>query len=187
MSKRNIETFEDDTIYPPSASAQGDNAFYHLCEVMGQKCAYASCLKKIADRAHGRLETSFATCSAEIGKRTCPALQMKAQEAAAGKALFYVNRDKQRSIFFALSKDIVVTVSKVVSKRNWNKAPEVPVPPPTITKALPAVPQGNDYAAAINAVLAQQSSRPVTTINAQVPIRAGMSMLEIARARMATT
>lgn len=99
MTVRNIRLveFKDEEVYPIEKSADCTNAFYcDFCSSAGYRPNYASCLRRIADRKEGRLNTNEAACSAAIGNRTCAALAMKKEEKQAGHSLYYINRVKMR-------------------------------------------------------------------------------------------
>jgi hypothetical protein len=89
------QQFVDLDRYPVERSASGENAYYLAhCNVTNSRPSYAACLKRIADRKHGRLATEFADCSAAIGKKACPAQAMQRAEKEAGYALYFVPRLK---------------------------------------------------------------------------------------------
>lgn len=90
--------FIDDETYPVEASESGDNAFYmNGCDAVGGRPNYAACLAKCAARKKGRLSELYSECSAAIGGKRCPALEMRKQEIAAGKALYFISRPKLKA------------------------------------------------------------------------------------------
>jgi hypothetical protein len=63
------------------------------CETIGQRRYYAVCLKLINEKKpSGSLQSIYSDCFAAINKRTCPALKMRKEEAAAGHALYFQER-----------------------------------------------------------------------------------------------
>ena len=87
--------FVDDEVYPPEASASGDNAFYipHGCEC-SPRPNFASCLAKCAARKKGRLDERYSDCSAAIGTKRCPALAMRKEELDKIVAIYFISRPK---------------------------------------------------------------------------------------------
>ena len=87
--------FVDDEVYPPEASAGGINAYYiDSCESVGHRPSYGVCLNKIACfEREGKLPPGM-LCETEISIGKCPAIRMRQDEREAGRALFYVNRNK---------------------------------------------------------------------------------------------
>lgn len=188
---RKPEAYEDAEIYPPSASAGKNNAYYFHCDSVGHHPAYASCLHKIEQRKAGRLETIFAVCSAEIGQRRCPAIDMRKQEQEAGKAIFFVDRAKFHEFFVGQQMEAAVPQEGYTPPRRRvvdSPAPRKTAPAPA-QAPVAAQDTGNGYADAINAALRQQDTSALTNTKPPAPAkieqpRAGMSMLELAKLKM---
>lgn len=179
--------FEDTKIFPASASESANNAFYHRCEAVEHMSSYASCLKKIADRKNGKLEAIFNTCSAEIGQKRCPALDMQKEEHLQGKAIYFIDRSAYQTFYQGQEAVLVPLAPYQAQSRRTVKQDARTRPEPAVANfAAPVVKSatqeaGNDFAAAINAELSRSA-----TIKAKSPVTTtGNSLLEIARARMA--
>lgn len=204
MSKQ--QQFVDDELYLPEISESGTNAYYlDGCPVTGHRPAYCACLKKIADRRFGRLDAQYAECSAAIGRKECKAQKMRERELKEGAALFYVNRKKLGEFFARQEKE---GAERIVAPRHGRKSeyrPSIPVaasqqnhtPAPA-----PAV-ESDGYAAAINRAIAEEFKKSAVPTKPQAPVetgavrlkaptpvvpamKAGMSLLEIARLHAAT-
>lgn len=194
MSK---EQFEDIEIYPAEASEQGCNAFYLPgCEVVGHRPAYAACLKKIADRKEGRLITNLSECSAAIGKKECQAQRMRKEELVEGRALYFVNRKKLQSFQQYQTEMEQQRFASMPSGKDDKK--KLKRPTPVQTPAAPPEPKHfldistGSYADAINAAIkltepAAPALKPVEQPKPTpaAPVKAGMSLLEMARLQMA--
>lgn len=191
------EQFEDIEIYPAEASEQGCNAFYlDSCEHVGHRPAYAACLKKVELRKHGRLDISYSDCSAAIGKKECRAMKMRKEELAEGRALYFINRNKLRS-FQQYQAEMEQQRFAAMSFGKTDKKGPKARPEPVAPKIEPAKPQHfldmntGSYADAINAAIkpkepAEPAPKSVQQTPAPVaPVKAGMSLLEMARLQMA--
>lgn len=184
-----IEQFEDTEVYPVEASADSSNAYYlPNCNAVNHRPAFAVCLHKIDLRRDGRLETQYAGCSAAIGGKTCQAIKLRKEELDRGQAIYFTNRNKMLSHqrhYEELARD------GKASSSFRTKAPK------KSKHFLDEVPDGS-YADALNAALAKEptvvkesvvlaaqksSERPVSLI---APVKAGMSLLEMARMQFAT-
>lgn len=192
--------FEDDEVYGVEASKSGGNAMYlDYCDVAWHRPGYAACLSKIDARKEGRLDARFAACSAAIGKKTCPAMKRRMEEMTAGKALYFISREKllafnqyQQEIggqAFAASVDgDNVRKSRRPAKRvqQENNLPHTPNTTPTV-KLVEVEPE-DGYAAAINAAMKKEAQRPAANDevvpNAPRPAGSGLSMLEMARLKL---
>lgn len=150
-----------------SASADGKrNAYYLNCKCVGHNRAYATCLHLIEERKHGRLDALYADCSGHIGQKRCPALDMQREEVEAHKAIYFVERDKSAVTCFATAagrkvKEVVMSIKESLT-----------APPPKSA----AAPVGTDYAAAINAAIAE--TKTPAAVAGPVP---GESLLDAAR------
>lgn len=204
MPRNDPFDFVDHDEYTVDDSASGNNAYYVACSVVGQHAAYAACLSRLTQRKEGRLSVSYAACSSAIGKKDCPAIEMRKQELAAGKAMFFINRIKLTA--YSNERDAVATqelANRMQPHVPADYRPKRSLPPVATTQHSPApiqpaaAPATNDYAAAINVAVQQaaQSQRqdvapevaPIqpqpATIIAKSPVTAPkrMTMLEIAR------
>ena len=193
---REQEQFQDSEIYPAEASEQGCNSFYlDNCEHVGHRPAYAACLKKVELRKRGRLDTSYSDCSAAIGRKECRAAKMQKEELAEGRAIYFINRKKLQAFhqyraemeqrhFSSMS--FSKGDQKKVSKPRPIEQPKAP--PPAAPKHFLDMNTGS-YADAINAAMktaapepAAQAMKPVQQVQAPAaPVKAGMSLLEMAR------
>lgn len=80
-------------IYPVSHSIRGDNAHYHFCHIRGAQQNYAVCLNILKAMDENRLgEGQFVDCQRACTRDDCDAKKKRAEEAAAGKALYYKPR-----------------------------------------------------------------------------------------------
>lgn len=80
-------------ILPIEASMSGRNSVYQFCDARQQQVAYAVCLhtiKKIQDDTLPR--DQFVECQRAYCHNNCPSAKMRAQEVAAGQALFFIPR-----------------------------------------------------------------------------------------------
>jgi hypothetical protein len=87
------DTTKTTTDLPPSASMAGDNTIYIGCEVRNARQHYGVCLFTIRAYEQDKLGGGFTDCARAICGNYCQANKMKAEEAAAGKALYYKKRE----------------------------------------------------------------------------------------------
>lgn len=107
-------------IFPPSASAGGDNAHLHTCaHYSGGSRHYAVCLKIVADCERRKIREADADCMSAFESGECPALAMRANERRKNQALYYVPRAKVQQSSTAAFTPMVRTVA----------------PPPPVTRA----------------------------------------------------
>jgi hypothetical protein len=133
---------------PPELSADGKrNAYYHNCKVIGGDQNFAVCLNKVEKRKAGALPAIYADCSAAIGKKACPAIAMRKQELQEGKAIFFLER--QRDI-----KDTPM----MGKARNLFK-PTRTEPKQSAPVSKPAPSSGNYMADALNQAFKDQHSK----------------------------
>lgn len=98
--------FQDSEVYPVSASATGKNAMHiNGCHIVGQSQPYAACLKRIRDYVSGDPLESMRDCTRAIGGTACRAWTMMQEEAKAGKALYFINRDKLQAYVGIIASD----------------------------------------------------------------------------------
>lgn len=203
--------FQDDEVYPATVSAGGNNAYYLTgCELVGHRPSYCVCLNKI--KAYERDRTLRGLqCESEIRDKVCPAIKMRDQELAAGKALFFVNRTKLMAFNdeqARIERDRIVA-SKPSAKKlpplEMIKMPKIDYG--EIVKPKPKVEnhfldqQGDGYAAAINNAMRDLDKKPVVAkpepavqpevkpavqqAPTTVAPKSGMSLLELARMQLA--
>lgn len=170
-----VAPFVDTELYPPSASAQGNNAYYHRCEVVEQTTPYASCLSKIKQRKEGRLPSAYAPCSAAINQGRCIAVEMQQKEMLEGRAVFFINRAKQIAHYTPEATEI----KGPTKPTKWNQSPP---------KQQVFAPSGNQYADALNFAMQNktapaQASKPTPTIAVLSSNVKGLTLMEIARLR----
>lgn len=198
---REQEKFEDNEIYPIEASELGINAYYIPgCEVVGHQPSYAACLKKVAERKNGRLPTHHADCLAAIGHKTCQAMRMRKEEVVEGRAIYFINRKKMQA-FHQYRSEMDQQRWAAMTFGKDDKKPKRPAPAPApVPTAEPPKPKHfldmntGSYADAINAALKPAAPEPAAPASKPVeqpkptlaaPVKAGMSLLEMARLQMA--
>ncbi len=165
---------EDSETYPAEQSALGNNAYFlRGCQHHAPSVAYASCLNRIENRKKGRLPEIYAACSVAINCGDCMALGMQEQEQLAGKALYYINRDKlieksSQDELTAMERFAIPIRQRVKMPARSAKSAVAPVAAPA-EKEVVKIDTGG-YADALNAALAEKP-------------KAGMSLAEIAKLR----
>lgn len=186
--------------YGLERSEHGSNAFYLSgCDIAGQTVAYCVCLKRIAMHKKRQVYGGAQNCCDAIERNGCKADKMRRQETEAGHALFYIERAKLNAKYEDASAAANVRMEALSAKKDTADSQRTKRAPPTVT--APA--EENGYAAAINKAMqeaiAEQPKRAVASV--QPPARAekkpsappvlsavaksGMSLIEMARARMA--
>lgn len=166
---------QEGTDFPPEKSAEGSNAFYHRCAVVGYAAPYCGCLLSIKRVESGeRKKIAFQSCADAIERGVCPSLALKQEEADAGKAIYYVARNKE-----------ALPPSDVRHSRQQPMAKK-----PEAKPRIDAI-GGHSFADAINQALADHRAKSTTSpeptssdlsSKSQVSYK-GMSLLEVARAR----
>ena len=189
---------------PVSKSESGKNAYYlDECKIVQHRPGYAKCLRIVLDnRNRQRTVLGCDSCHSAIGKGECIAVNMRKDEEVAGKALFYIDRTALQEEMAQQAEDALLRQASQPASRNTvrrayrpelNDAPEKtytsapPVPKPM--SLLDAATGGGDYAAAINMAIKTASvptptPKPIVTVQPSVA-KAGMSMIEMARAALA--
>jgi hypothetical protein len=174
--------FKDDTYYPPAQSAAGTNAYYlDYCTTGGCRPGYAVCLHKIQAHAEGRLPAMFSACQGAMEWKTCPAMAMRQQEELEGRAMFYVDRQKQQEFFEARAKAPVTSEFlkelKAASKEARESREEKKPAPAAVTKtapqpapAAPIIGSVFSYAAAINEALNEETKPEPVRMQTQLPV-----------------
>ena len=203
-------TDQTEKIYLPLYSALGTNAYYlDDCKVVEHRPSYAACLAKFRDhqiKKEGRQGTE--ACRASMRAGTCKAADMHLEEELAGKALYFVDRnrlsDESLRHSSAMPSPSFVrpgSAKRVDDSKTYASPSNVVIkrPPPIIAAALPAA---SGYADAINMAmretLAKPKPEPIVVAPVAPPpkpiavtavanvVKAGMSMVEIARAALAS-
>ena len=163
---------EETKIEGPEASRDGKrNAFHVSCQVVGHNRPYAACLRLIDERKDGRLQVVYADCSAAIGKKQCPALQMRREEVEAHKAIYFIERARM------LAGEVTEKVRQFFTKPAAEPEPSKSTPSRK-SSVIDRIDTGS-YADAINAV-ASATTPPVKA----EPI-AGESPLALAKRLLA--
>ena len=169
--------FVDDEVYPAGASALGINAYHiHACPVLGQSQPYCACLKRL-DKfeageafALGESET-YSNCKRAWGGPACQAHTMRSEEHKAGKALYFVNREKLKAYNGLIASDRpqapLVVPERVSTAQTTPTQPEV-VKKPVASPQKPVATMQADYASAINAEL-QTLSTPAPVVQPSPP------------------
>lgn len=189
--------FVDDEVYPAGASALGINAYHiHACPVLGQSQPYCACLKRL-DKfeageafAMGDSET-YRDCKRAWGGPACTAFTMRTEEHKAGKALYFINRQKLNEYNGLIATDRQ-TARQMLAESVSRPAPtptqpvKVNAPPARPEKVAPLLQA--DYASAINAELQTLSSpapvvqsTPVEATTTRPAMLPGESPLEYIR------
>ena len=170
--------------YPPEQSMGGINSYNFGCKPMGFSPGYCVCLHKIAAYERDGELKAYPDCDRAIRNKDCPALGMRQEERVAGKALYFIDRALLREEMDKHFKD-QVPAFKVTAKRTTS------TPAPIKTTAPAIEPSGgSDYAAAINAAIAEaataqpepetpKESAPSPSAEIKRP-----SLMEMARAKM---
>jgi len=78
--------------YPPEQSMGGINTYNFACRTVGFNPGYCVCLNKIAAFERDGDLTSYVECGKAIRNKECVALKMRAEERAAGTALYFIDR-----------------------------------------------------------------------------------------------
>lgn len=96
MTAQSVEDPELIDILPIEASMSGRNSVYQFCDARQQQVSYAVCLhtiRKIQDDSIPR--DQFIECQRAYCHNNCPSAKMRAQEVAAGQALFFIPRRRE--------------------------------------------------------------------------------------------
>lgn len=208
----NIEGYVDDEVYPVEKSAGGSNAYcMKACVVVGYQPAYCICVNKIQAMQRDDTLRGLEECESAIRHGACPAVAMREEELKAGKAIYYINRVKLQKFNDAqadMEADLLRRKMGIERKAGKHIAsvPSVATfktPPKPASASLP--PEENGYAAAINAAMRDLEKKPdpapvptpapirvepkpepkPAAKAAQPQLKAGMSLVELARARLA--
>lgn len=205
----NYEYLVDDEIYPVEATLWGTNAYLFPCDVRGGTQANCICANKVKAFDEKRLGGIIEECVGALRSGTCKAKEMRREEEIAGKAIYFVNRKKLQA-----ANDARDALIRAAAPAKWGEKKAAPSrPAPRMYDAVPqqktehVTPQvktqpsvssasfsdGGDYAAAINRAMSEAAveskqdkveSKAPPVIDAS-PAKAGMSLIEMARQRMA--
>ncbi len=188
--------FKDEEVYPLAKSKGGSNMKVIHCKVIGAASNYAVCLHRIDAKARGNVPENVIGkgCCRAIDWKECPAQDMRRAEEDAGHALHYIDRTKyleQQSAFF----DSKGWVAKTTTRQEIKARPkpnyymkgkpkdvevETPVQAPPPKQSRPVVSAEPTFADAINVAMKELEQQP----KEESFVKPGMSLVEIARARM---
>lgn len=168
-------------VHPVEASRSGKNAYYHFCDIRGAKQNYSVCLHILKARDEDRIHRDdFVDCQRACLRGECEALKMRAQEKAAGRALFYTPRVERNPANTRTSEEAQRDAMKVRTHsfdmsnagyaRGWAMAGgEKPVTAgeqgarPAPKKSKPAKPKTGyteaNYADLVNAIASESASK----------------------------
>lgn len=176
--------------YPPEHSAAGVNTFtVKGCKVVGHTPGYCVCLNKIKAFERDRVLTSYPECERAISGKVCPALDMRREEQAAGKALYFIDRallrEEMDKAFAGVSARFAPTKTVAPASKSVAATP-APTPAPK-----PSFAEEDGYAAAINAAIkeaaqlvAAPTPEPKVVSPSPSPVNKGLSMVERTRLQM---
>lgn len=179
--------------YTPEASADGKRNAYNLhCHLTQQYRPYAACLNIVSayKAKDSRLETLYPDCFVSVGKCSCPAVAMQAEEKEQGKAIYF----KERNRFIGLAESAASFLSDAAKEalnktfpqhRNFGVSASKPEPskstPLNKSSVIDRIDTG-DYAAAINSEVAKIETPAAPVV--PVEVKKGESILEMARRMM---
>jgi len=137
--------------YPPSKSCSGSNAYYHFCHIRGGQQNYGVCMHIIKAIEEDRIGSdSFVDCQRACTRDDCQAKKMRAEEIAAGRALYYkertnINPSNKRSEREAQEGALIVSSGKYDMTnpsfaRGWNAvgaASKSKIDSPAVSKTRP--------------------------------------------------
>ena len=171
-----------EAIFPVEFSADGKrNAFSHTCAVVGHTKGYAVCLSLIARRNEKNLDALYADCLQAIDKKRCPALLMRAEEASAGKAIYFRERIKNlgETLLKAASEMIGLPVTKGFTKVATSSKKTA------VVNKSQMIDVGS-YAEAINLKSSEVAEKPVIAKLAPAVTKAvvGETLIEMAKRMM---
>lgn len=176
--------------YPPEQSMGGINSYNFGCKPLGFSPGYCVCLNKImAYERDGNKLTTYPECEKAIRNKDCPALAMRQEERVAGKALYFIDRNILRE---EMDKHFRETMPALRPAKATPAPKSVPTPAPKVTsdKREMAMPEGDGYAAAINAAIAQSATEqpkteePKATAPSASEQPKRLSIVEMARLQM---
>ena len=183
--------FKDDEVYPVEFSAGGINAYAIPCGIMSFRPGYCVCVNKLDAYQRGRRDF-LPECVTAIGNGTCDAIALRKEEVAAGKAIYFVHREKlkafqekrdygmsgRQSALESLKKKLFGSMTTATSEpAKSSLSVKSPVSKPTI----PAIDTGG-YAEAINSAITEKKPHQPEI---KVEAKPGESLLEMAKRLMA--
>jgi hypothetical protein len=167
------------------ASADGKrNAYSFACSVVGYRPNFSVCLHLMTQRKLGRLNVNYATCSAAIGNKTCPAIKMRKEELDKGQAIYFVERVRS---------GVVINPTATPTLKRDNKSSVTKREKQTVSKPDLPVDSGGIADAINNAFVAEKESveaakkeavetkQPVITAQQGVTPLPGESLLDMAK------
>lgn len=140
--------------YPPEQSMGGVNSYNFACRPVGYSPGYCVCLHKIAAYERDGDLTSYPECGKAIRNNDCPAKKMRAEERAAGHAIYFIDRALLREEMdrqFAASTPSFRPTKVVATKQTTAKSTAAKQVSDHLT-TMPT-PEIDGYAAAINAAI----------------------------------
>lgn len=140
-------------VIPIQESANGKtNAYYHLCNAVGCKRAYALCLHLIEQQKAGTINSDlYGDCDGYIAKKTCPAIKMSQEELIKGQAIYFIPRNEW-------VKDAPSSQTYSIGYQPIQRELERKLPPPAPVR--PMVDAGS-FADAINTATQEATPRTV--------------------------
>lgn len=141
-------------VYPPEQSMGGINSYNFSCKPIGYSPGYCVCLHKIAAYERDGELNSYPECGKAIRNQDCPALKLRAEERAAGHAIYFIDRNLLRE---EMDKHFAATTPSFrPTKAEASKA--VPIKVSAAKKVADHLttmptPEIDGYAAAINAAI----------------------------------
>lgn len=152
---------------PPELSADGTrNSFNHCCDLVGHYRPYAACLNLTVQEKGGRLEDLYDDCLRSIRKGFCTALAMKAEEAAAGQAIYFTERTRYSGLAASANQFVSRAAREALSKSHLLHKSSV----------IDSI-DTTDY----SAVIKTEAALPAMPVIAPVEMKTGESPLEMAR------
>lgn len=181
-----LEQVNQDVTISVDASADGKRNVWTIhCEVVQHAKAYCVCIHLCKQRKEGRLPTQYSDCSAAIGKKECPALKMRKEELAEGRAIYFRERVAPATVTPAQWAEVVKNPPKRIDMSEVRpKSAPISKPAPVSSKSSGGVLQkidGAGYATAINRAIENESKPKVVTPPPKVEAMPGESLLEMAR------
>lgn len=192
--------------YPPEQSAAGINTFtVKGCKAVGHTPGYCVCLNKLKAFERDKALTSYPECERAISSRTCPAIAMRQEEQAAGKALYFIDRallrEEMDKAFAGVSARFTPTKTVVAIKPTRAEPTTLkgttdgidPVAAKNVSdhRIMTPTPEIDGYAAAINAAIKEAAQaatastpEPKVASPSPSPITSGLSMIERTRLQM---
>jgi hypothetical protein len=200
-------TDESGNPYSLDKSESGTNAFYFDdCTIVGRTAAYCVCMKRLSESKRGEISEMNSSCGDAINHNTCKAARMRREEVAAGHALYYVSRARINAKYETRQLELHEKIASLSNKKSsFNMPVARTVPKVEVETQDSALNIGGDYADAINIAMKEtapaelkkvlikpEEPKPKSTMSIEKmtvlsPQKSGMSLIEMARARLAAT